>query len=316
MALFKVRLTIVILERSDVVLCIVLWGNFSVGHVLFKFLVKNWLLNVVSFYHLICLLVYNILFSKLIGLRWGLLLVHRMNHHLRTKIRALGWYMISRGKQIKLCLNKVAIVLLYLKVLDIWKLILELTMVNTAFFLLFSDDLKVFCHFAISLHLQLDVSLLILIDLFHLLLVRCMVDLLLETILKLLFKRLELMNSLLTLNVLLFPVGVTRHLVILVSHFWDGHGWLAVNPFTLNVVIIFVLHYHLSWWELRIGDESEAPGLLSALILQDDAILELAKVLKVVSEVFKRQIVGKSSNEDLSILGIGVVNLFLFRQLW
>ena len=47
---------------------------------------------------------------------------------------------------------------------------------------------------------------------------------------------------------------------------------------------------------------------MSALVLKDDAVFEDSELLKVITEVTQRQIVGQATDEDLAILWVRQVD--------
>ena len=64
-------------------------------------------------------------------------------------------------------------------------------------------------------------------------------------------------------------------------HLLDRYGTFDIDPFILNHVLQFQFKDQIYTADIPVSDETEPSWLISSLVLQNDAVLNLAKVGKV-----------------------------------
>lgn len=91
-------------------------------------------------------------------------------------------------------------------------------------------------------------------------------------------------------HVISFPVlGLLglRFLLLLhnLLHLLNGYRTFDVHPFVEDRVAVSQLQHQVDAADVRESHEPETPGLLGPLVLQDDAVLDLAEVPEVLLEL-------------------------------
>ena len=64
-------------------------------------------------------------------------------------------------------------------------------------------------------------------------------------------------------------------------HLLNGNCALHVNPLVLNHVLLLELKHKVDAADVAVSDEAETTRFVRPLVLQDDAVLNLTKVLEV-----------------------------------
>ena len=94
------------------------------------------------------------------------------------------------------------------------------------------------------------------------------------------------------------------------SHLLNRNRTLYINPLVENRVSISKLQNKIDTANVCKSDKAKSSWLPCSLVLQNNAIFDFSKVVKIFSKLRDLQIVRKSSDENLSKLSIDLVSWF------
>jgi len=90
-------------------------------------------------------------------------------------------------------------------------------------------------------------------------------------------------------------------------HLLNRYGTLDVDPLILNHMLHLQLQDKVDAANVAIGHEAETTRLIRPLVLQNDAVLDLAKVSKVAPKVDELQVVREPTDEDFAQLRVNLI---------
>eukprot|EP00353_Schmidingerella_taraikaensis_P014755 CAMPEP_0185575842 /NCGR_PEP_ID=MMETSP0434-20130131/6918_1 /TAXON_ID=626734 ORGANISM="Favella taraikaensis, Strain Fe Narragansett Bay" /NCGR_SAMPLE_ID=MMETSP0434 /ASSEMBLY_ACC=CAM_ASM_000379 /LENGTH=222 /DNA_ID=CAMNT_0028192833 /DNA_START=1614 /DNA_END=2283 /DNA_ORIENTATION=- len=90
-------------------------------------------------------------------------------------------------------------------------------------------------------------------------------------------------------------------------HLLDRYGTLDVDPLILNHMLHLQLQDKVDAANVAIGHEAETTRLIRPLVLQNDAVLDLAKVSKVAPKVNELEVVREPTDEDFAQLRVNLI---------
>ena len=90
-------------------------------------------------------------------------------------------------------------------------------------------------------------------------------------------------------------------------HLLDGYRTFYINPFLFNYMLVSETKNKIHRSNIFESYEPKASWFQSSFVLQDDAVFDVAKVLKVVLECYKLEIMWKSTDKHFSELSIYLI---------
>ena len=98
-------------------------------------------------------------------------------------------------------------------------------------------------------------------------------------------------------------------------NFFKGYSTFAVDPFSVNEVLVVHIYDLDHTLNILIGNEPKPTGLLSSFVSHYDAVIHGSVPSKVMPKVLLLQVVGKTSDKYLFVLRIYSIRFSLFLEM-
>jgi hypothetical protein len=96
------------------------------------------------------------------------------------------------------------------------------------------------------------------------------------------------------------------------SHLIDRDCTLAIDPLSLDDMLLLETHNSMNTTDVIVGNKPKSSWLLCSLILKNNTVFKIPILAKVRSELWKCQVVRKTSDEDLTVLRIFQIDVSIF----
>lgn len=94
-------------------------------------------------------------------------------------------------------------------------------------------------------------------------------------------------------------------------HLVDRYRTLAVYPFVLNIMLVFVSHHDCNALNRAIRHETKASWFVCSFVFEDHTVFQNAELAEIISKLVNHQVVRKASYKDFAILWIIHVDCLL-----